>query len=564
LDGDVSYSYSPDSQKLDGKDWIDLGEHPVVALDRNSTPWAAFQKENGIWCAFRDCNGMWQSRPVFQGDSSHISGPPSMVMPNTVASLPPYAYVAFPVYDLLLGSSQVWLAKIDSGQARLQMVAATPGSLADSFVSIASTPGDLIHLAWQRAQNVVYTSAFAPPNWWSDYSFMVPQQVSIGPAKHPSIEAFGDMVQTAWQGQLTAQVVMATRHLWDPVFGAPLALSELGVVADFPVTSRGGTAAWHQRTLNGAWEVWASVGATRFNLSASPDSNSTYPSLDALVGLDSTGSPQTQALYSAWTEQVAPDSISELRFVKHDLTGMDAKRQVDPSHTVECGRPEPSLYCRYRTGYRETRGVAFDFATDSVSYELAYLDPVYAYLAEIVVMHDGPGQFEEAVRVRGRELARVRFGSEKPETLRVIIPKSLYQGGNSLPLSLVRVNGSYASLAGLRLYAFERTISRDGGVMASLSPGRAEPFTLECGPSPAHGAVRIRWQVPAASRVCLSIYDPSGRLVRTLTDKATAGDMHVTSWDGLDARGRHVAGGIYFCTLDNGAKRISRKLVLTE
>jgi hypothetical protein len=35
-------------------------------------------------------------------------------------------------------------------------------------------------------------------------------------------------------------------------------------------------------------------------------------------------------------------------------------------------------------------------------------------------------------------------------------------------------------------------------------------------------------------------------------------------WNGTDARGRRLANGVYFCTLDYGSKRISRKVVLTE
>jgi hypothetical protein len=35
-------------------------------------------------------------------------------------------------------------------------------------------------------------------------------------------------------------------------------------------------------------------------------------------------------------------------------------------------------------------------------------------------------------------------------------------------------------------------------------------------------------------------------------------------WNGTDTKGRRLASGIYFCTLDNGSKRISREVILTE
>jgi hypothetical protein len=39
---------------------------------------------------------------------------------------------------------------------------------------------------------------------------------------------------------------------------------------------------------------------------------------------------------------------------------------------------------------------------------------------------------------------------------------------------------------------------------------------------------------------------------------------HASLSNGTDSRGRRLATGIYFCTLDNGEKRIGRKVVLTE
>lgn len=49
-----------------------------------------------------------------------------------------------------------------------------------------------------------------------------------------------------------------------------------------------------------------------------------------------------------------------------------------------------------------------------------------------------------------------------------------------------------------------------------------------------------------------------------LPDGVTKPDGYASVWNGTDAKGRRLANGVYFYALDNGAKRISRKLVLTE
>jgi hypothetical protein len=49
-----------------------------------------------------------------------------------------------------------------------------------------------------------------------------------------------------------------------------------------------------------------------------------------------------------------------------------------------------------------------------------------------------------------------------------------------------------------------------------------------------------------------------------LADGRVKPGAHTSVWNGTDTRGRRLANGVYFCALDNGSKRISRKLVLAE
>jgi hypothetical protein len=83
-------------------------------------------------------------------------------------------------------------------------------------------------------------------------------------------------------------------------------------------------------------------------------------------------------------------------------------------------------------------------------------------------------------------------------------------------------------------------------------------------PNPTTGRVRIHWQVPAEADVSLCVYNTAGQLVKVLADGKTKPGAYTSVWNGTDVRGRRLANGIYFYTLDNGAKRISRKVVLTE
>jgi len=83
-------------------------------------------------------------------------------------------------------------------------------------------------------------------------------------------------------------------------------------------------------------------------------------------------------------------------------------------------------------------------------------------------------------------------------------------------------------------------------------------------PNPAMGRVTIRWQVSVDADVLLCVYNAAGQPVRVLADGMTKPGAYASVWNGTDDGGRHLANGVYFCTLETGGRRISRKVVLTE
>ena len=64
------------------------------------------------------------------------------------------------------------------------------------------------------------------------------------------------------------------------------------------------------------------------------------------------------------------------------------------------------------------------------------------------------------------------------------------------------------------------------------------------------------------ARVELSIYDVTGRLVRTLVRGRVPAGMHSARWDGLDAARQPVAAGVYFSSLRTADTQTTRKVVV--
>jgi hypothetical protein len=91
------------------------------------------------------------------------------------------------------------------------------------------------------------------------------------------------------------------------------------------------------------------------------------------------------------------------------------------------------------------------------------------------------------------------------------------------------------------------------GSVFSLRPGRPNPFSAD---------TRLQLTLPSRERVVARVYNPAGRLVKTLVDAPMPAGEHFVPWDGTDEHGRRVASGVYFVRLVAGADRASRKVVL--
>jgi Tol biopolymer transport system component len=93
---------------------------------------------------------------------------------------------------------------------------------------------------------------------------------------------------------------------------------------------------------------------------------------------------------------------------------------------------------------------------------------------------------------------------------------------------------------------------------------RSEGRLLQIHPTPFRFRTSIRLLAPDSSKVSLTIYDTSGRLVRSLLSEHVASGTLVASWDGSDDRGQPCESGVYFCRLTSNASYCSEKVLLVR
>lgn len=83
-------------------------------------------------------------------------------------------------------------------------------------------------------------------------------------------------------------------------------------------------------------------------------------------------------------------------------------------------------------------------------------------------------------------------------------------------------------------------------------------------PNPFNPGTMIKFELPAACHVRLTVYNIKGQKVRTLADAAYPAGRHKASWDGLNDRGQRVSTGIYLYHLETPAFTEAKKMLLMK
>jgi hypothetical protein len=85
-------------------------------------------------------------------------------------------------------------------------------------------------------------------------------------------------------------------------------------------------------------------------------------------------------------------------------------------------------------------------------------------------------------------------------------------------------------------------------------------------PNPMNPTARIDFTVARSGKVCLRIFDLSGRVVRTLVDEIKQARLkpYEVMWDGTNDRGETVSSGVFFYQLEAPGYRSAKKIVIVQ
>ncbi len=198
--------------------------------------------------------------------------------------------------------------------------------------------------------------------------------------------------------------------------------------------------------------------------------------------------------------------------------------------------------------------------------------------------HDGPFQ---SVDLGNSEDPRqgdyiVGLATPLPSTATVVLVTWQFVLAEDVPVSILLGPASVQSIDdGLPAYlagdAMVPLIPSSGDVdvpVATINGGvtdvpgaavRRAVVLEQCRPNPFNPRTTIRYALIRSGRVTLSVHDVSGKSVRVLVDgDVVSPGEHEVEWDGLDATGRAVASGTYFCRIEALGVSATRRMILVR
>jgi hypothetical protein len=128
-------------------------------------------------------------------------------------------------------------------------------------------------------------------------------------------------------------------------------------------------------------------------------------------------------------------------------------------------------------------------------------------------------------------------------------------------------SGFYYKLSAFDVHGNESTfgvVTPDDVTGTDTPEAPIAAYLAQNAPNPFNPSTTISFGVASPGRVTLSIYDVSGRLVRTLVDEPRSAGLYRQNWDGRNAGGAAVSSGVYFYRLRAGTFLETKKMVLAR
>ena len=426
-----------------------------------------------------------------------------------------------------------------SFDAATRTISGTPSAATDGAVVVIYTVEDEAGTVDLLTFNITVNTAMSTSFGFAADAAVADQTYAAGTA----IESLVLPAASGGTGTLTYRILglpaglsfdSATRTL----SGTPSAATDGAVEVSYIVTDEGG-----------------SVALLNFNITVTTGMSTSFGFADAEVA------DQMYTAGSAITPLVLPTASGGTGALTYRLVGLPAGLVFDGATRTLSGTPSAATGGAVEVSYIVTdEGGSIAFLTFSIT-----VNPALSF---------GGLGFGKVVPTASHDLAKIRefvVGQfvedfELPEASGGTAPLT-YTLSPALPAGLT-FDAATRTIAGTPRAASETvytyTVTDANGATASLSlQTLPAAFSLADNfPNPFNPATTIKYALPQAADVELTVYNVVGQPVRTLVAEHQSAGRYVVEWDATNDSGYSLSSGMYFYRLEVGGEFLEIKKML--
>lgn len=256
-----------------------------------------------------------------------------------------------------------------------------------------------------------------------------------------------------------------------------------------------------------------------------------------------------------WTEN--DDPAYDIRFANYNIGGYDSGEDL-AFYAAQGGDTLASPFNLKRAGFLHFGAEPYkhvDYDNQYLEYEFSCLDPDKDYALAAHAYQEGYTRLLLTLKIDNIQITGINLPPETLITYKAMLPYSFYADSTIN----IKVYGNKAVSSAFVLHQYEKDQGEGGGPqdMGTIALGSDKPM-LDLLSNPVQGEFTIRYLIPQATKVNISLYDVMGRLAGVLVNVDHGPGIYSKSFNTMN-----LPQGIYFVRLVIGANNdvVTKKAV---
>lgn len=540
---------------------VGKGKSPTIALDNNDIPNIIWVSNDSLLWSQKQNYYTWPREVLYYspGIDAYYCETPSLVFDGAG-----YGHIVFEKWVYANGPwSGLFYGKLNPAQ---------PGSITWELVdfgiegircrypSIAVDGLNNPHVTWQKNDEIYYRERQEdqhPP--WQD---IVNISNSSDLSYTPFVEIAANWLHIVWVEQPQFNDWSNIRHrrrdLSTGRWYLPQWVNNSNVYSKLPQTICGDQIVWSEELTSTNYEIYHSSWIYEKSSWGRPENisnttrNSTAPQV---TEADDDDVSDPRYLVTIWCED--DEVLYEVRKDKRLLPNPRVQYYID------LGREVQSPYTVERDGFF-AYGLEDYKNVDCDSIELLYritgFEDEYEYQIKFVFYHEGNASLKLKMRI---DNVVFNSGWVHPYELKAVegaIPESFITDGE-IVIADTAAQGDHGVLSSI--IVCKRPKRQHGGPQMLLDiEHKTRAFSIR--PSIVNNNAEIHYQINSSSSINISIFDISGRKVKTLIKGNQDAGYYTLNWDAADDDGKKLSKGVYFIYFEDQNETFTKKIVIVK